>query len=169
MKNLNDNEYIGYFKYYINLNTENEVITGLEKTLFSTEAFFKNIPSEKLNYQYAVGKWSIKDILQHLIDTERIFAYRALSFARFDETNLPGFDENKYADHVDTTEKSIESLLEEYKLQRLNTILLFKSFSSENLQNLGSANGNKNSVRALGFLIPGHETHHINIIKERYL
>ena len=169
MKNLNENEYVGYFKKYINLNPEKEVVSGLENSMTATVKFFTELPEDKLNYKYEVGKWSPKDILQHIIDSERVFAYRSLVFARFDETVLPGFDENKYAASVDTIDVSINDLLIQYELVRRNTIALFQSFSEKSMKNIGNSNGNLNSVRALGFLIPGHEIHHINVIKERYL
>jgi uncharacterized damage-inducible protein DinB len=169
MKNLTETEFIPYFKYYIDLNPENDLISGLKNSHLKTVQFFESLPLDKLNYQYEVGKWTPKDILQHIIDTERIFAFRALTFARFDKVQLPGFEENDYAANVNTETKELSSLLQEYKNQRVATISMFESFNDEMLKSIGNSNGNYNSVRAIGFLIPGHEIHHINIIKERYL
>ncbi|SEP61370.1 DinB family protein [Flavobacterium urocaniciphilum] len=169
MKNIERSEYSDYFEYYINLNPNDTIIEGLENQLKATTDFFKNIPSEKLEYQYEVGKWTPKDILQHLIDTERVFSYRALRFARFDETPLSGYEENDFAASANANLRSIEELIEEYVIARKSTILLFKSFSDIMLESVGVASGASNSVRAIGYVITGHDIHHINVIKERYL
>lgn len=166
---LNQNEYSEYYDYYISLNTTENIIANLENQLKNTTDFFKSIPVDKLEFQYEIGKWSPKDILQHLIDSERVFAYRALRFARFDSINLPGYEENDYADVANATSRTIEDLLEEYKIVKLASIHLFKSFSEKMLLNIGQANNAPVSVKAIGFIISGHEIHHINIIKERYL
>ncbi|NHM02000.1 DinB family protein [Flavobacterium difficile] len=169
MIKLNQNEYLDYYGYYISLNSTDDFILNLENQLESTSLFFKSLPIDKLEYQYEVGKWTPKDILQHIIDTERIFAYRALRFARFDLTNLPGYEENDYANSANATNRTIGDLIEEYKVVRLASIHLFKSFSEKMLLNIGLANNAPASVRALGFIIAGHEIHHVTIIKERYL
>ena len=168
MIHLNHNEYSEYYGYYISLNATDNLILNLENQLETTSNFFKSIPADKLEFQYEVGKWTPKDILQHIIDSERIFAYRALRFARFDTINLPGYDENDYADVANANSRTIEDLIEEYKIVKLATIHLFKSFSDKMLLNIGQANNAPASVRAIGFIITGHEIHHINIIKARY-
>jgi hypothetical protein len=169
MKNLKNDESSEYFKYYIDLCESDDLIVELENQLVATSDFFASIPEKKLEFQYEMGKWTPKDILQHIIDSERIFAYRALRFARFDEINLPGYEENDYAAVANANVRTIEELIREYKIVKQSTILLYKSFSSKMLDNMGLANNNKNSVRAIGFVISGHEIHHKNIIKERYL
>ena len=169
MINLNHNEYSEYYGYYISLNTSENLLSNLENQLEATTSFFKSLPTEKLDYQYEAGKWTPKDILQHIIDTERIFAYRALRFARFDTINLPGYEENDYADAAHANTRTIEDLIEEYRIVKSATIYLFKSFSEKMLLNIGQANNAPASVRAIGYIIPGHEIHHINIIKVRYL
>lgn len=169
MINLNHKEYSEYYGYYISLNTSENLILNLENQLDATQNFFKSIPADKLEFQYEVGKWTPKDILQHIIDTERIFAYRALRFARFDSINLPGYEENDYADVAAANNRTIEDLIEEYKIVKLSTIHLFKSFSEKMLLHIGQANNAPASVRAIGYIISGHEIHHINIIKVRYL
>ena len=169
MKNLDRKEYSDYFQYYINLNPTDDLIEGLENQLEITQNFFKNLPTEKLEYRYEVGKWTPKDILQHLIDTERVFSYRALRFARFDETALPGYEENHYAAHANANSRSMDDLLNEHKLVRFSTISLFKTFSEDMLKSIGTASNANNSVRSIGYVIAGHEIHHINIIQERYL
>lgn len=169
MIQLNHNEYSEYYGYYISLNASDNLILNLENQLQITYDFFKSIPVDKLEYQYEVGKWTPKDILQHIIDSERIFAYRALRFARFDTINLPGYEENDYADVANANNRTIEDLIEEYKIVKQATIHLFKSFSEKMLLNIGQANDAPASVRAIGYIISGHEIHHINIIKVRYL
>lgn len=169
MTHLNPNEYSEYYGYYISLNTSDSIIVNLENQLQVTCDFFNSIPTDKLEFQYEVGKWTPKDILQHLIDTERIFAYRALRFARFDTVNLPGYEENDYADLANANKRTLKDLIDEYKIVKQATIHLFKSFSEEMLLFIGHANNAPASVRAIGYIITGHEIHHINIIKERYL
>ena len=169
MKNLDRKEYSDYFNYYINLNPHDDVIEGLENQLVNTQNFFKNLPADKLEYQYEAGKWTPKDILQHLIDTERVFSYRALRFARFDATELPSYDENHYATNANANTRSVNDLLNEHKLVRLATIALFKTFNDNMLKSIGIASNANNSVRSIGYTITGHEIHHINVIQERYL
>ncbi len=169
MIHLNNKEYSEYYGYYISLNTSDNLILNLENQLEITYTFFKTLPVDKLDFQYEVGKWTPKDILQHIIDSERIFAYRALRFARFDTINLPGYEENDYAEVANANERTIEELIEEYRIVKLATIHLFKSFSEKMLLNIGQANNAPASVRAIGYIITGHEIHHINIIKVRYL
>ena len=122
-----------------------------------------------MNYKYAEDKWTIKDMLLHIIDAERVFAYRALRFARADKTNLPGFEHDDYVVVANANGRIKASLLNEYNAQRESTIQLFSNFKDEMLMQIGVASGNPMSVRALGFVTAGHETHHCNIIKERYL
>jgi uncharacterized damage-inducible protein DinB len=124
---------------------------------------------DKFDYQYALGKWTIKDILQHLIDSERIFAYRALRFARKDATPLPGFTEDDFANEAGGSERSIRDLLTELAIVRESTLALFRTFSDEVLKRRGEASGTEMSVRALGFVIIGHQNHHQRIFEERYL
>lgn len=129
----------------------------------------EGVKGDKAEYRYAEGKWTIKDIVQHVIDTERVFAYRALRFARHDSTELPGFDENDYAASSSTERRSLADLLEEHDTVRLSTEKLFESFSPDMLMRMGKANGNPFSVRALGWIIAGHAVHHAEVIRERYL
>ena len=168
MKNIERTEYSDYFEYYVNLNPNNDLIQGLANQLEITQQFFKNLPSDKLEYQYEVGKWTPKDILQHIIDTERVFSYRALRFARFDNTSLPGYEEDDFAASANANSRTIDDLLTEYNVTRQSTIALFNTFSDLMLKSVGVASGANNSVRAIGYTIVGHEIHHINIIKERY-
>lgn len=167
---LQPNEYAAYFENYLSqVSAEYTLIEELEISVHRLIKFIQNVPMDKFDYRYEVGKWTIKDILQHLIDCERIFAYRALCFSRNDKTNLPGFDEDLYATAANGTTRSIQSLLTELAVVRQATLSLFKTFSDEQLLSAGTANNNTMSVRALGFVIIGHQNHHQRVFEERYL
>ena len=167
---LPENEYHPYFKTYIDPLVSNgkSIIENLIETGSFLEAIVSNLPKEKELYIYAEGKWTIKELLVHIIDTERIFIYRALRFARNDSTELQGFDHDFYNKNVSTTSRELQELLDEFKTVRASSISLYKSFSEEVLLRKGSASGNIISVRAIGFLISGHQKHHLKIFKERY-
>ena len=169
MKNLLPDEFAPYFANYIKLVPEQDIVKGLKNQKEELLHFFKAIPVFKHEYAYAKDKWIIKDILLHLIDTERIFAYRALRIARNDKTELPGFDENDFAREAKANDREYESLLKEYAVVREMTINLFENFNKETLLRIGMASNNNCSVRAIGYMILGHELHHKNIIIERYL
>jgi uncharacterized damage-inducible protein DinB len=130
---------------------------------------FKSLSEEQKNFRYEVGKWSPHEILGHLTDTERIFGYRALCIARGEKQSLPGFDENEYADGARFSEISFESLLEQYRLVREGSLALFLSFTDEVASQIGTANGNAVSAKALIWMIAGHEIHHLRVLKEKYL
>jgi uncharacterized damage-inducible protein DinB len=167
---LNSSEYAPFYANYIaQVSDEYTLVEELEISLHRFIKFVQNIPMDKFDYRYAEGKWTIKDIIQHLIDAERIFAYRALRFARNDNTDLPGFEENDYVDEANANARSIMELLTEMSSVRHATVLLFKTFSEEQLLRIGTANNNTMSVRALGFVIIGHQNHHQRIFEERYL
>ncbi len=168
---VSQNEYHSYFKIYIEdlLTNGKSIIENLIITKNNLEKLVSLIPEEKELYIYAEGKWTVKEILQHIIDTERIFNYRALRFARNDQTNLQGFDHDLYNKNVAANERDLGNILEEFKIVRAATILLFKSFSEEALLKKGIASDSLISVRALGYLISGHQEHHLRIFKERYL
>ena len=129
----------------------------------------RSIPEEKGEYRYAPEKWSIKELLCHMMDAERIFAYRALRFARNDSTPLEGFEENNYAPEANAHARSIRQLADEMENLRKSTIELFMSFTPVMLSRKGSANKTEISVLNLGYIIPGHETHHRLVLQERYL
>jgi hypothetical protein len=129
----------------------------------------RNVPLEKHSFAYAVGKWTLKELIQHIIDTERIFCYRALCFSRNDKTSLPGFDQDLFIEAGNANERSYEALLDETAAVRTATISLFKSFSDEALERVGVGSGNSMSVRAAGLIISGHQNHHVQIAEERYL
>ena len=127
------------------------------------------VPENKLSFAYAEGKWTLAELLMHIIDAERVFQYRALRFARNDKTPMAGFDQNDYVPECNAKGRSKKDLLEEYAAVRESTILLFQSFDEEALKRVGNASGSDMSTRAMGFIICGHQAHHLNIIKERYL
>lgn len=157
-----------FFDRYINQVKDIDVVNALEeygaKYLQNEREHFLSLG----NMVYAPGKWTIKDILQHIIDTERIFAYRALRISRSDKTPLPGFDENAYAEHTSASERGIDDLLLEFTTIRTSTILLFKSFTNDMLLNEGTASNNPISPLAIGFATVGHVMHHMSVLKERY-
>lgn len=161
--------YPAYVERYLKLVDANTVDEAIEKYTSLISDFFRNIPAEKINYRYAENKWNIKEVLQHIIDAERIFAYRALRIARHDKTPLPGFDENTYAAASDGDAREWNNLLEEFEAVRRSTNLLLKSFSQDQLIQTGTTSGEPNSVTAISFLVFGHILHHINVLKERYL
>ncbi|NMH29075.1 DinB family protein [Flavobacterium silvaticum] len=166
---ITPDEFAPYMAGYMNTLTDEDLFEELEISLHRFIRFVREIPMDKFDYRYAEGKWTIKEIIQHLIDSERIFAYRALAFARNDKTELPGFEENDYADESDGQSRHLNALLTELSEVRQSNLTLFKSFSKEALTRKGSANGNILSVRAIGFAIIGHMNHHLNVYRERYL
>ncbi|WP_299677690.1 DinB family protein [uncultured Dokdonia sp.] len=167
---LNASEYNPYYEPFIAiLEKEVALVDILIESRNDVLSFFKDIPAEKLSYRYDVGKWTPKEVLMHIIDTERIFAYRALRFARKDTVDLLGFDQNNFIPPSKADSRTIESLLEEYEAVRNATIVLFKNFDDTMLKEIGTGSGSKMSVRALGFITVGHEKHHVSLIKERYL
>lgn len=167
---VQENEYASFYSSYISqVSDEFSMLEELEISVHRLRNFVQNIPMDKYDYQYAEGKWTIKDILQHLIDCERIFNYRALRFARKDQTPLPGFDEDEFANFAEGSKRSIRDLLTELAIVRESTLCLFRTFSDEVLLRKGMASGNEMSVRALGFIIVGHQNHHQRIFEERYL
>lgn len=167
---LQSTEYASYYGNYIaQVTDEYTLIEELEISLHRYIKFVQDIPMDKFDYRYAEGKWTIKDIIQHIIDAERIFSYRALRFARNDKAELPGFEENEYVEEANGNQRSIMELLTELSSVRHATLLLFKSFNEEQLCRIGIASNNPMSVRAIGFVIIGHQNHHQKIFEERYL
>lgn len=165
-----ENEYPNYAEMYLKLvKKDGSLLEQLKSSLEKTKTLVYNLSQEKLNYRYAKKKWSIKEVLVHIIDDERIYGYRALSFARNDKTNLPGFEQDDYNLNSDTSERTIENIMEEYEALRLSTIALFNGLSDKSLKRIGIANGNPASARALGYHILGHELHHIKVIEHLYL
>jgi hypothetical protein len=157
-----------FYHKYVRLVQDDSVIEALAKNGDEALSFLRGIPEEKWTYRYAEGKWSIKEMVQHMIDTERIFAYRALCFARGEKASLPGFDENTYAVHSEGDKRNKTGLISEFEIVRQSTVLLFQSFSEEQLGATGVANNNPVGVNSIGFITVGHAMHHENVLRERY-
>lgn len=164
-----DSEFAPYYATYIEKVPEGSIIDTLQQQKVVMMDLLSSLTEEQANYRYAPEKWSIKEVVGHLLDAERIFVCRALRFARNDQTALPGFEENDYVLHGDFDYRTVESLAQEYKHIRLATLDLFTSFREEVWNRYGSANGVNFSVRALAWIIAGHELHHKGVIEERYL
>ncbi len=163
------NEYFEYYDKYIQLVPTGNLLEQYQSVFDANKKLILSLNEEKLNFRYAEGKWCIKEILMHLADGERVFGYRALRFARNDATPLSGFDENLYAPESKAAGRKIEDIMREFSAVRTASIELFKSFDDEILKRRGKANNKEISVRALAYTILGHELHHFNVIKERYL
>lgn len=157
-----------FYKGYVKLVEQPDVLQALRISGYRTLELIHSVPEGKVDYRYADGKWSVREVLCHMIDAERIFAYRALRFARNDRTPLSGFDEQAYADHLNATGRSLKQIGDEMQHLRTATVDLFEGFSAEMLTRKGLANNNELSVVALGFVIAGHETHHVKVLRERY-
>jgi hypothetical protein len=162
-------DYLPYFENYINLISENDVITALKTNHQDVLDFIESIPRQKLNYFYDENKWTVKQVINHIIDSERIFGYRALRFARGDNQMNLSFDENLYAANANLVNTNIQLLTDEFDSVRLSNILLFKQLSEKELLLKGKMSTGEVNVLSLGYFICGHAQHHINTIKERYL
>lgn len=158
-----------FYKGYVKLVTHPDVIQALRISGYRTMELIHSIPDAKSDFRYSEGKWSIREVLCHMLDAERIFGYRALRFARNDRTALSGFDEQAYAEHLNAEGRSLAQIGEEMQHLRSATVDLFQSFTPDMLKRKGTANSNELSVGALGIIIAGHETHHCKVIRERYL
>lgn len=163
-------EFNPFFKNYIDLVPSGELVSMMEDNLEDITLFFKNIPNQLGNYKYAPGKWSVKELLAHIIDSERVFAYRALVCIRMDDTIIiPSMDENLYAENRDVSTVELASLIEEFEYARKNTIKLYEGVSEECYNFKAKSEGGDITSKALGFAIIGHTIHHKNVIEERYL
>ena len=168
IKRPQPDEYSDYAARYVNLVGNGPILEILEYLKESTYNFFVRMDPGKADYAYAEGKWTVKQVLGHMADTERVFAYRALAFSH-EATELPGFDQDVYMEKATFNTRSLEDIANEYKTVRESSLYLFRSMSDEQSTQKGIASGNPVSVRALAYLIAGHELYHINILKERYL
>ncbi len=167
---LDENEYPAYFGRYISLADSSKSLVDELKHSFSADIdFLQSIGEEKKDHSYGEGKWTIGEVMQHLIDVELVMAHRAFRISRKDETPLPGFDHNNYAVVADVSQKPLANLCEELKTVRDVTNLHFAHLNDEEMKRMGTASNNPISVRALGYIIVGHIKHHINILKEHYL
>jgi DinB family protein len=158
-----------FYHNYIKQVPENDLMTAFRNQTPRALQFFQTMPSNKIDHAYAAGKWTIKEVLQHIIDAERVFSYRALRFARKDPTPLPGFDENLFAENARVDKRAWNDLLEEFKVVRKATEWLYSSFDDEQLNASGTSNNSSVYVLAFGYISVGHAIHHMNVIKQRYL
>ncbi|THU32412.1 DinB family protein [Niastella caeni] len=158
-----------FYTTYINALQEDDLQEALANNTRRFRKLLKQIPHKKINYAYAEGKWTIKELLQHIIDAERVFIYRALTFARQDPAPLPGFDENTWAITAKAPKRKWNELVDEFKALRSANELFLNSLDDDQLRQTGSANNNTISVAGLAFVCAGHVAHHMRIIRERYL
>lgn len=167
---LSPSEYNNYYSGYIGMvPRETTLIEGFTKGANEVVDFFGSIPEDKWHTTYAKGKWSLKEVFQHLIDTERIFQYRCFRIARHDATPLPGFEQDNYIEPSQANNKTMNALLEEFKAVRQSFITLLNTLSDEDFKFMGNVSGSPTSARAAAFIVLGHYIWHMNIIKERYL
>lgn len=165
----NYNEAPNYYHHFFNLVPSEDLMAELHSSMDMTKTFIQSIPAEKADYKYAEGKWTVKQVLRHIIDTERIFVYRAFRFSRFDTTPLAGFDEDAYIDAIQTIDYSLNDLLEEFVSVRQTTIQVYKTMTPTMLDFKGTANNIPITPRCIGYMAVGHNLHHCNVIRERYL
>ena len=168
-RKLEAHESSEYFKRYINLVETENIVDALKNQLTDIEAFFSTWPNNKWDHTYAEGKWTIKEVLIHMMDAERILAYRALRIARNDTTPLSGFDQDEFTPFMNAANRSAESIMHEYRAVRLATIALVENLDDAALSRIGTASNDSASPLAMAFVIAGHETHHMNIVREKYV
>lgn len=162
-------EFSAYYTPYVARVPDGDLLATLESQLGETLALLRGIPVDRSLHRYAPGKWSMRDLVQHLCDAERIFAYRALRIARGDETPLPGWDENRYAPVANADRRPWPELIAELESVRAATLALFRGLDDDAFARRGVANGQPVTVRALAWIIAGHERHHVAVLRERYL
>lgn len=165
----NPGDYSDYYYNYVKLVEGEDIIKALYEQNKITQDILNSFSEHKGNYRYADGKWTVKEVVGHLIDTERVFAYRALCIARGDKKSLPGFEQDDYVKEGNFNRRELFDLNYEFRLLRESNLLLFKSFTPEMFRRKGFANESSISVLAILFIIAGHEKHHMNILKKRYL
>lgn len=161
-------EYQGFFERYVNLVPDGDLLHLLEKQTYTLHSLLENLTEEQARYAYAEGKWSIKQVVGHMADTERILSYRALCFSRQEQQPLPGFDENAYVEQAIFQHRPLNNLLQDSQVVRQASISLFRGMGEEMFSRTGTANNNTLSVRALAYVIAGHELHHLAILRSRY-
>jgi uncharacterized damage-inducible protein DinB len=162
-------EYAPYYDTYIRKVGDGDVVRALAGQIGETLALLESIPEANAGYRYAEGKWSIREVVGHVCDAERIFTYRALRFARGDETALPGFDEQAYVAHGSADRRPLSSHADEFEAVRRATVAFFDALTPEEWLRHGVSNGKTTSVRAFAWIVAGHERHHVDILRSRYL
>lgn len=158
-----------YYHRYMNQVKEDDLLTTLKNNTSSFLSLLTSIPTDKFDYRYAEDKWTIKEVLQHIIDIERVFTYRALRFARKDQTPLPGFDEKVFSASAGADKRKWDELVEEFRELRKATELMFGAYDDDQLDSAGIASGVSMYVLGVGYIIAGHCVHHMSILKDKYL
>ncbi|MBE7178057.1 MAG: DinB family protein [Mucilaginibacter polytrichastri] len=162
-------EYAAYQKAYIDCVPDDNILDILNRQSDEFARFFAAIPPEKQDFAYAAGKWTVKEVLGHISDTERVFAYRALRIGRGDQTPLPGFEQDPYVEQAGFSGRSMDELIAEFRAVRAASLFLFENFREAQWQNMGTASDRPVSVRTCAYVIAGHPLHHIHLLNERYL
>ena len=163
------NEFDAYYSNYVDLVEGNDCLPILQKQPSELRAVFSQMPEERGTFAYADGKWTIKELLSHLIDGERIFAYRTLRISRGDQTPIEGFEQDGYIENSNANNRTFSDLLDEFEFERRANMHLFNNFDETASRRMGTANGLPISVRALVYIMAGHVEHHLGVLKERYL
>ena len=158
-----------FYQGYVKIIESDDILQTLKEQQNKTSSFFENLPEGKANYAYAEDKWTIKEVLGHLIDTERVFVFRALSFARGEEQPLPGFDENTYVPAGRFRDRTLQSLIDEYTTVRQASITFFENLREEDWAKTGIANKGNFTVNSLAYIIAGHNEHHLQVLTEKYV
>lgn len=169
MQRPDQNEYAPYYNQYISLVPQTEILEYLNQQLDETIKLFSGVSEEKAMFRYAPDKWSVKEVLGHIMDGERIFAYRALCISRGEKISLPGFDQNGYIANANFDKLKLTDIVEEFVALRESNLKMFGNFSEEMWTRRGIANKNEVTVRAVAYILAGHAMHHLNVIRERYL
>ncbi len=164
-----NSEYEAYYHQYISKVPEGDVLEIMETNMTDTASLLAGVGEDKAGYRYAPGKWSIKQVVGHLTDVERLFGYRTMAFARRDKAPLPSFDQNEYVEHANFDNRSLRNIAGEFECIRRSTVALFRSFDPDVLMRTGIASGFSFTVRSVAFILAGHEIHHVGVLKERYL
>ena len=169
MSRPDTNEYAPYYERYVSLVAETDIVNVLGAQPTQLQDLLTAMPEDRGAFRYAEGKWSVKELISHLIDGERIFAYRVLRISRADETPIEGFEQDGYIENSHANERSFAELLEEFSLLRRANMIMFKNLDDGDWQRTGTASEATVSVRALAYIMAGHVDHHLNILRERYL
>lgn len=164
-----ETEYAAYYEKYVSLVPDADIVSTLTNQMNDTLAAWRAVPADKADHRYAPGKWSTKEMMAHVVDTERIMAYRALRIARGDKTPLPGFEQNGFISNTDWSGRTIADLADEFEAVRKSNLHLFRSFTDSAWKQVGTASDNPITARALAYIIAGHELYHQEILQNRYL
>ncbi len=168
MQRPKQGDYAQYYEQYISELKGNDILKILESQLSEAIIFFKSIPEEKGGFKYSEGKWSVKEVIGHITDNERVLAYRALCIARGEKNELPGFEQDDYVKLGKFNNRTLNDLINEFRLLRESDLVMFKSFDEESLSKDGIASKNRVTVLAILFIVAGHTLHHLRILKEKY-